>query len=70
MNNDIIDKSFEQYMERNRSIYFGMSDWEKDSDKEIFKAAFDLLMPVIEKQRGALSGIHSNECDCRSEEIS
>ena len=52
--NDQDKEAFEDYMEENKSIYFGMPEWEKDTDRTIWQAACEYKQKEIDELIGQL----------------
>lgn len=56
-------EAFENYIEENKSIYFGMPKWEIDTDKTIWQAACEYKHKEIEELIGTVNFKAKVMCD-------
>jgi hypothetical protein len=36
-----VEEAFKNYVRRNQQVYFGMTDWEKDADENVWRAGVE-----------------------------
>lgn len=72
--NDQDKEAFEDYMEENKSIYFGMPEWEKDTDRTIWQAAceykqkeIDLIQSQLDYSARILIDVQADKSTLRAE---
>jgi predicted RNase H-like nuclease (RuvC/YqgF family) len=58
--NDKDKEAFDNYMEENKGVYFGMGEWEKDSDFNVWQAACEYKQEEIEHRDDLIYELEQN----------